>query len=104
MSSALLVIGGVAIALLVAMVLGRKPGAPASNTHHVPNLLDRNDFVRPEAPWLVAVFTASTCLATAFIVRSTRSSPAAVLGEAISKVTTNSPRCILRDRSDVASI
>ena len=57
MSSALLVIGGVAVALLVAMVLGRKPGAPASNTHHVPNLLDRNDFVRPEAPWLVAVFT-----------------------------------------------
>ena len=61
MSSALLVIGGVAVALLVAMVLGRKPGAPASNTHHVPNLLDRNDFVRPEAPWLVAVFTSSTC-------------------------------------------
>ena len=57
MSSALLVIGGVAIALLVAMVLGRKPGAPASNTHHVPNLLDRHDFVRPEAPWLCLLYT-----------------------------------------------
>ena len=29
----------------------------------VPTQLDRDDFERPEAPWLVAVFTSSTCLA-----------------------------------------
>jgi hypothetical protein len=28
---------------------------------YVPASLDRNDFVRPDAPWLVAVFTSSTC-------------------------------------------
>ena len=61
MDRVLLVLGAVAIAGVVAMLLGRKPGAPASNTHHVPNLLDRDDFVRPDAPWLVAVFTSSTC-------------------------------------------
>ncbi|MEM9467129.1 MAG: thioredoxin domain-containing protein [Actinomycetota bacterium] len=61
MDRVLLVLGAVLIAGVVAAVLGRKPGAPASNTHHVPNLLDRADFVRPEADWLVAVFTSATC-------------------------------------------
>ena len=61
MDRVLLVLGAVLIAGIVALVLGRKPGAPASNTHHVPNLLDRSDFVRPDAEWLVAVFTSSTC-------------------------------------------
>lgn len=28
----------------------------------VPALLDRKDFERPDAPWLVAVFSSSTCL------------------------------------------
>ena len=49
MDRVLLVLGAVAIAGVVAMLLGRKPGAPASNTHHVPNLLDRNDFTEPAA-------------------------------------------------------
>lgn len=61
MDRVLLVLGAVLIAGVVALVLGRKPGAPASNTNHVPSLLDRNDFVRPNAEWLVAVFTSSTC-------------------------------------------
>ncbi|MEM9201895.1 MAG: hypothetical protein AAGC53_09550 [Actinomycetota bacterium] len=61
MERLLLVLGAVLIAAVVAAVLGRKPGAPASNTHHVPNLLDRRDFIRPEAEWLVAVFTSATC-------------------------------------------
>ena len=61
MDRVLLVLGAIAIAGVVALVLGRKPGAPASNTHHVPNLLDRADFVRPDAEWLVAVFTSATC-------------------------------------------
>ena len=42
-------------------VLGRRTAAPASNTHRVPSVLDRRDFARPDAPWLVAVFTSSTC-------------------------------------------
>jgi thioredoxin-like negative regulator of GroEL len=31
----------------------------------VPTQLDRADFARPEAPWLVAVFTSATCDACA---------------------------------------
>jgi hypothetical protein len=61
MDRVLLVLGAVLIAGAVTLILGRKPGAPASNTNHVPNLLDRHDFTRPDAPWLVAVFTSSTC-------------------------------------------
>ena len=52
---------GVAIAGFVAALLGRRPSAPAANTHHIPVHLDRDDFARPEAPWLVAVFTSATC-------------------------------------------
>ena len=61
MDRVLLVIGALAIAGAFAALLGRKPGAPASNVHHVPSILDRADFHRPDAPWLVAVFTSSTC-------------------------------------------
>ena len=61
MDRVLLVLGAILIAGVVALVLGRKPDAPASNTNHVPSILDRNDFVRPTAEWLVAVFTSSTC-------------------------------------------
>ena len=61
MDRVLLVLGGVAIAGLVAALLGHRPSAPAANTHHIPRQLDRADFPRPEAPWLVAVFTAATC-------------------------------------------
>lgn len=61
MDRVLLVLGGVAIAGFVAALIGRKPAPPAANTHHVPQQLDRADFPRPNAEWLVAVFTAATC-------------------------------------------
>lgn len=61
MDRVLLVVGALAIAGVFAAVLGRRTAPPASNTHHVPSILDRRDFDRPDAPWLVAVFTSSTC-------------------------------------------
>lgn len=61
MDRVVLVLGALAIAGAFAAVLGRRTAAPASNTHHVPSVLDRRDFDRPDAPWLVAVFTSSTC-------------------------------------------
>jgi len=61
MDRVLLVVGALAIAGLFASLLGRRTAAPSSNTHHVPSVLDRRDFERPNAPWLVAVFTSSTC-------------------------------------------
>ena len=53
----------VLIAVVVAVVMDRRrPEAPTQSTSWaVPAQLDRADFARPEAPWLVAVFTSATC-------------------------------------------
>lgn len=61
MDRVLLILGGIAVAGVVAAMLGRRTAAPAANVHHVPGHLDRADFPRPDVPWLVAVFTSSTC-------------------------------------------
>ncbi|MCX6535338.1 MAG: thioredoxin family protein, partial [Actinobacteria bacterium] len=39
----------------------RKPDAPSQTTHTVPQQLSRDDFFSAEKPWLLAVFTSSTC-------------------------------------------
>jgi hypothetical protein len=51
------------LALLVAAAIQRRqrPPAPIRTGYAVPAQLDRADFVRPDAPWLVAVFTSATC-------------------------------------------
>jgi hypothetical protein len=52
----------VAVAVVVAMVVQRrKPAPPAGPTWNVPVQLDRADFARPDAAWLVVVFTSATC-------------------------------------------
>ncbi len=52
----------VVLAVIVAVVLDRrKPEAPTQARWAVPAQLDRADFARPDAPWLVAVFTSATC-------------------------------------------
>ncbi len=62
MDRLLLVFGGIAVAVLVAALLSRRQRpVPASNTHHIPRHLNREDFKDASRPWLVAVFTASTC-------------------------------------------
>lgn len=62
MDRLLLVLGGVGIAGIVAALLSRgRQAAPVSNTHTIPRQLNRNDFDGATRPWLVAVFTASTC-------------------------------------------
>lgn len=60
---ALVVIG--AIALGVATVLRRRDvEAPdQGSSWAVPTQLDRADFARPDAEWLVVVFSSATCLA-----------------------------------------
>lgn len=68
----------VVVVALVALGVGwfvqqRAPDAPIQPTHHVlPTQLDRSDFVRPEAPWLVAVFTSNTCETCAKVWTSTQ--------------------------------
>jgi len=58
----LIAIALVVVAVAVAAVLQRRrPSPPAGAEWHVPIQLDRADFARPEAPWLVTVFTSATC-------------------------------------------
>jgi hypothetical protein len=52
----------VAVAVAVAVVLQRRrPEAPTRPSFAVPEQVDRSDFGRADAPWLVAVFTSETC-------------------------------------------
>lgn len=52
----LVVAGGVAF-----LVERRRPDAPTQRRYAVPQQVDRADFARPEAPWLVVAFTSATC-------------------------------------------
>ena len=63
MERVLLVVVLAAAAVAVALVIERRrrPPAPTNVRHTLPEQLDRRDFERPDAPWLVAVFTSSTC-------------------------------------------
>lgn len=62
-----------AVALLAAWLQRRRPGAgPAPTRHHVPTLVDRGDFDRPGAPWLVVVFTSATCSSCAAVLAAAR--------------------------------
>jgi hypothetical protein len=51
----------VALAIVAVLPRRQRPAAPVRTGYAVPQQLDRADFARPEAPWLVAVFTSSTC-------------------------------------------
>jgi hypothetical protein len=50
------------IVLAVAWVLRRRrPEAPPRDVYPVPRQLDRGDFPRSDAPWLVALFSSAAC-------------------------------------------
>jgi hypothetical protein len=52
----------VALAVAVAAVVDRRrTDAPTQSTWTVPAQLDRSEFSRPDAPWLVVVFSSATC-------------------------------------------
>ena len=63
MERLLLVVVLVAAAVAVAFVLQRRRPRPAPTNvgYTLPAQVDRDDFDRPDAPWLVAVFTSATC-------------------------------------------
>lgn len=62
MTRLLVVAAVVLVAVVIALVVQRRrPDAPVRTGFSVPDQVDRGDFVRPEAPWLVAVFTSATC-------------------------------------------
>ncbi|MEL6893502.1 MAG: hypothetical protein AAFP84_18060, partial [Actinomycetota bacterium] len=57
---AILIVVAVAIVAQVAR-RRREPDAPTQRRYTVPEQVDRVDFPRPEASWLVAVFTSDVC-------------------------------------------
>jgi thioredoxin-related protein len=64
MERVLLAVVLAAVVVAVALLLQRRRPDPPSSSgadHSAPPQLDRNDFVRPDAPWLVVVFTSATC-------------------------------------------
>jgi hypothetical protein len=66
MSQVVLVVIAMAVAVGVAAVLRRRGGdAPTQGGYEAPTQLDRADFASPSAPWLVALFSSSTCNACA---------------------------------------
>ena len=68
----------VAAAVILALVVERRrPDPPTQGEWPVPRQLDRADFDRPDAPWLVAVFSSATCDSCATVLQK-----AAVLASA----------------------
>ena len=62
MSRAVIAVVLIGLAVVVAQLLRRRrPEPPTQSRWAVPAQLDRADFVRPDAPWLVAAFTSATC-------------------------------------------
>jgi protein-disulfide isomerase len=63
----------VVLAAVVALVVERrKPEAPTQGAWPVPTQLDRADFPGGDIPWLVAVFSSSTCESCARAVAKAR--------------------------------
>ena len=62
MERVLLAVGIALVVAVLAIVLDRRrPQPPSQPRWAVPDQLDRADFDRPGAPWLVSVFTSATC-------------------------------------------
>ena len=52
----------VVLAVVAARLLERRrPSPPTRDAYPVPAQLDRLDFPRPEAPWLLVLFSSGTC-------------------------------------------
>jgi hypothetical protein len=59
---AIVVVVALVAVVVAAVVRRRQPaGTPAPTGYHVPAQLHRADFPRPDAGWLVVVFTSATC-------------------------------------------
>jgi hypothetical protein len=59
---ALIALALIVLAVAVSLVLRRRrPDPPTQARWEVPTQLDRHDFPRPDAGWLVVVFSSATC-------------------------------------------
>lgn len=66
MSRVILILLAMTVALVVSAVLRRRSvDAPTQGSFEAPSQLNRNDFASPDSPWLVVLFSSSTCNACA---------------------------------------
>jgi thioredoxin-related protein len=68
------IVGVVVVIALLANLLQRKRqvDAPTQGASEVPSQIDRADFTRPDAPWIVLAFTSATCQTCSDIERKVR--------------------------------
>ena len=68
------IVGVVVLIALLANLWQRKRqvDAPTQGASEVPSQIDRSDFVRPDAPWVVLAFTSATCQTCSDIERKVR--------------------------------
>ncbi len=68
------IVGVVVVIALLANLWQRKRqvDAPTQGATEVPSQIDRSDFVRPDAPWVVLAFTSASCQTCSDIERKVR--------------------------------
>jgi len=68
------IVGVVVVIALLANLWQRKRqvDAPTQGATEVPSQIDRADFTRPDAPWIVLAFTSATCQTCSDIERKVR--------------------------------
>ena len=68
------IVGVVVVIALLANLWQRKRqvDAPTQGATEVPSQIDRSDFARPDAPWVVLAFTSATCQTCSDIERKVR--------------------------------
>ena len=68
------IVGVVVVIALLANLWQRKRqvDAPTQGSSEVPSQIDRADFARPDAPWIVLAFTSATCQTCSDIERKVR--------------------------------
>jgi thioredoxin-related protein len=68
------IVGVVVVVALLANLWQRKRqvDAPTQGASEIPSQIDRSDFVRPEASWIVLAFTSATCQTCSDIERKVR--------------------------------
>jgi len=70
----IVIVGVVVVVALLANLWQRKRqvDAPTQGASEVPSQIDRSDFVRPDASWIVLAFTSATCQTCSDIERKVR--------------------------------
>ena len=64
-----IVVAVVVVALVARIALSRRMVAPTRTSGALPSRVDRRDFARPDAPWLIVTFTSATCSTCADVAR-----------------------------------